>query len=47
MVSFSAERSLGSKKVLVTDCSNNKLLDIDKIINFELLGVVTSSINTY
>ena len=38
---------LGSKKVLVTDCSNNKLLDIDKIINFELLGVVTSSINTY
>ena len=38
---------LGSKKALVTNCPNNKILDIDKIINFEFLGVVTSSINRY
>jgi DNA polymerase V len=38
---------LGSKKILVTDCVKNKILDIDKIINFEFLGVVTSSINRY
>ena len=38
---------LGSKKALVTNCQNNKILDIDKIINFEFLGVVTSSINRY
>ena len=37
----------GSKKLLITDCLNNKILDIDKIINFDLLGVVTSSINNY
>ena len=38
---------LGAKKALVTNCPNNKILDIDKIINFEFLGVVTSSINRY
>ena len=38
---------LGSKKILITDCPKNKMLDIDKIINFEFLGVVTSSINKY
>ena len=38
---------LGAKKSLVTNCPNNKILDIDKIINFEFLGVVTSSINRY
>jgi DNA polymerase V len=38
---------LGSKKILVTDCVKNKILDIDKIINFEFLGVVTSTINSY
>ena len=38
---------LGEKKALVTNCPNNKILDVDKIINFEFLGVVTSSINRY
>ena len=38
---------LGSKKALVTNCPNNQILDIDKIIDFEFLGVVTSSINRY
>ena len=37
----------GNKKYLITDCQNNTRIDIDTIIDFELLGVVTSSINTY
>ena len=36
-----------NKKYLITDCQNNTKIDIDTIIDFELLGVVTSSINTY
>ena len=38
---------IGNKKYLITDCQNNTRIDIDTIIDFELLGVVTSSINTY
>ena len=38
---------IGNKKYLITDCQNNTRMDIDTIIDFELLGVVTSSINTY
>ena len=38
---------IGNKKYLITDCQNNARIDIDTIIDFELLGVVTSSINTY
>jgi len=38
---------IGNKKYLTTDCQNNTRIDIDTIIDFELLGVVTSSINTY
>ena len=38
---------IGNKKHLITDCQNNTRIDIDTIIDFELLGVVTSSINTY
>lgn len=38
---------IGNKKYLITDCQNNTKIDIDTIIDFELLGVVTSSINTY
>ena len=38
---------IGNKKYLITDCQNNTRIDIDMIIDFELLGVVTSSINTY
>ena len=38
---------IGNKKYLITDCQNNNRIDIDTIIDFELWGVVTSSINTY
>ena len=38
---------IGNKKYLITDCQTNTRIDIDTIIDFELLGVVTSSINTY
>ena len=38
---------IGNKKYLITNCQNNTRIDIDMIIDFELLGVVTSSINTY
>ena len=38
---------IGNKKYLITDCQNITRIDIDTIIDFELLGVVTSSINTY
>ena len=38
---------IGNKKYLITDCQNKTKIDIDTIIDFELLGVVTSSINTY
>lgn len=38
---------IGNKKYLITDCQKNTRIDIDTIIDFELLGVVTSSINTY
>ena len=38
---------MGGRKTLSTDCNKNKLLDIDKITDFEVLGTVTSSINIY
>ena len=38
---------IGNEKYLITDCQKNTRIDIDTIIDFELLGVVTSSINTY
>ena len=37
----------GNKKYLITECQNNTRIDVDTIRDFELLGVVTSSINTY
>ena len=38
---------IGKRMALNTDCHKNKFLDIEKIIDFEILGTVTSSINIY
>ena len=38
---------MNSKKILTTACHKNSYIDIDLILDFEILGVVTSSINIY
>ena len=38
---------IGKKKLLVTDCLNNKTKDLNNVLEFNFLGVVTSSINIY
>ena len=38
---------IGRKKLLVTDCLNNKTKDLNNVLEFNFLGVVTSSINIY
>ena len=38
---------INNKKILTTACHKNSYLDIDLILDFEILGVVTSSINIY
>ena len=38
---------MGRKKLLVTDCLNNKTKDLNNVLEFNFLGVVTSSINIY
>lgn len=38
---------IGRKKLLVTNCLNNKTKDLDNLIDLEILGVVSSSINIY
>lgn len=39
--------TINRKKMLVTDCDKNNFIDIDLLLDFEILGVVTSSINIY
>ena len=38
---------IGRKKLLTTECLNNKSEDLSNLLEFEFLGVVTSSINIY
>jgi len=38
---------MNNKKMLTTACHKNSYIDIDLILDFEILGVVTSSINIY
>ena len=38
---------INNKKMLATDCHKNSYIDIDLVLDFEILGVVTSSINIY
>ncbi|MDA0345093.1 MAG: translesion error-prone DNA polymerase V autoproteolytic subunit, partial [Proteobacteria bacterium] len=38
---------INNKKMLATACHKNSYIDIDLILDFEILGVVTSSINIY
>ena len=38
---------IGRGKLLVTDCLNNKTKDLNNVLEFNFLGVVTSSINIY
>lgn len=38
---------MNNKKILTTACHKNSYIDIDLILDFEILGVVTSSINIY
>tara|TARA_A100001234_G_scaffold110857_1_gene97483 strand:- start:2967 stop:3368 length:402 start_codon:yes stop_codon:yes gene_type:complete len=38
---------IGREKLLVTDCLNNKTKDLNNILEFNFIGVVTSSINIY
>jgi DNA polymerase V len=38
---------INNKKMLTTACHKNSYIDIDLILDFEILGVVTSSINIY
>jgi len=38
---------MNKKKMLTTACHKNSYIDIDLILDFEILGVVTSSINIY
>ena len=38
---------IDTKKILMTNCKNNKILNIENMPDFEFLGVVTSSINVY
>jgi DNA polymerase V len=41
------EIMITEKKLLVTNCHKNRSIDIEQVLDFEILGVVTSSINMY